>query len=283
MVSTSICILRSFSLCLFPLTKGILTLTICRPQEALGLPYLQSSFGTTPFKDPQCFNITCTLQDVREHSQWHPIFGYGIAGASTTPEDDSHLRNLDMPWLKLDDPEKYTDSDVAKVPAETGTLDLRMKVRHAPPDMATVPAEIRTLEFLLNLPPAKRPYSWQRIRQQEAGIYGDIPLDDSSLANASAQAEALSNKTNNHFPAGHAILRTYNQDVELLPPDYPNTLRTFFRGIVRQQLGDLRDQVSKLQYLNYFRNNLDSSASDLHSSGTSNVSTCLLLYLSCLS
>lgn len=212
----------------------------CSPQEALGLPYLHSCFKTTPLRDPQCFNITCTLQDVREHSQWHPIFGYGIAGASTTPEDDRHLRHLDMPWLKLDDPEKYIEPDV--VPEVVS--DLATKVRHAPASIVSVPADISTLQFLLSLPPAKRPYSWQEIKQQEAGSYGDIPSDNSSLGNASTQAQAASDEIEIQLPAGHAILRTYNQDIELLTPDYPNTLRTFFRGIVRQQLGNLRDQVS---------------------------------------
>jgi hypothetical protein len=212
----------------------------CSPQEALGLPYLHSCFKTTPLRDPQCFNITCTLQDVREHSQWHPIFGYGIAGASTTPEDDRHLRHLDMPWLKLDDPEKYIEPDV--VPEVVSGL--ATKVRHTPANIVSVPTEISTLQFLLSLPPAKRPYSWQEIKQQEAGSYGDIPSDNSSLGNASTQAQADSDEIEIQLPAGHAILRTYNQDIELLTPDYPNTLRTFFRGIVRQQLGNLRDQVS---------------------------------------
>jgi hypothetical protein len=52
------------------------------------------------------------------------------------------------------------------------------------------------------------------------------------------------------LPAGNAILRTYNHDVELMPPDSPTMLRTFFGRIVRQQLGHLRDQLRHFDRLN---------------------------------
>jgi hypothetical protein len=195
-------------------------------------------------RDPQCFNITYTLQDVREHSPWHPVFGYGISGVATTPETDRQLRDADMPSLE-------PESDVIEnpEPLEPGLgLSLESSIGSLP-DPVKVTKDITTLEFLLSLPPAKRPFTWQEIKQQEAGSFRETPTD-SSLGDASTEAQADQDEFDIHFPAGHAILRTYNQDVELLPPNYPYTLRTFFRGIVRQQLGHLRDQLRHFDRLN---------------------------------
>lgn len=212
-----------------------------RPQEALGLPYLRSSFKTMSLRDPQCFNISSTIEDVREHSLWHPIFGYGIGGASTTPEDDRKLRDADIPFLE---PEPEINVSASPEPSE-----FKLKRAFYPPELVKVPSDIGTLEFLLRLTPANRPYTWQDIKQLEAGSDGQSS-SGSSLGNASTEAQADQDEFKIHLPAGHAILRTYNQDVELLPPDYPNTLRTFFRGIVRQQLGHLRDQLRHFDRLN---------------------------------
>lgn len=168
---------------------------------------------------------------MRENSPFHPIYGYGIDGQATTPESDQEQRLASIPSL-----EPYDDSDAP---------DYKSDVLEYESDRSESiePKDSRTLEFLLSLPPAKRPYSWQEIKQREAGSYVETP-SDSSLANASTEAQVDQGEFDIRLPAGHAILRTYNQDIELLPPDYPNTLRTFFQGIVQQELGNLRDQVS---------------------------------------
>jgi hypothetical protein len=186
---------------------------------------------------------------VREHSPWHPIFSYGIAGASTTPETDRQLRNANIPSLEPE-PEFSVVPGSLEEPVSELALGVWKGKRLLPrPDPATEPVEISTLEFLLSLPPGKRPYSWQEIIKREAGCYGEA-TSDSSQENASTEAQADQDECEIDLPAGHAILRTYNQDIELLPPDYPNTLRTFFRGIVRQQLGNLRDQLRHFDRLN---------------------------------
>lgn len=201
--------------------------------------------GSVPrLRDPQCFNITCTLQDVREHSSWHPTFGYGISGAPTTPENDRHVRVAGMPSLE---PESdLLDTSEKLDPGSESSLEFSVE---KVPDPVKITADIGTLGYLLSLPPAKRPLSWQEIKQQEAGSYGEMP-SDSSLGNASTQAQADQDEFDTHFPDGHAIFRTYNQDLELLPPDYPYTLRTFFRGVVQQRLGNLRDQLRHFDRLN---------------------------------
>jgi hypothetical protein len=190
---------------------------------------------------------------VRENSPFHPIYGYGIDGQATTPESDQEQRLASIPSLEPYDDSDAPDykSDVLEYESaisesiEQAKLRENVSVQHVLkwPDPTIEHKDIRTLEFLLNLPPAKRPYSWQEIKQREAGSYVETP-SDSSLANASTEAQVDQGEFDIRLPAGHAILRTYNQDIELLPPDYPNTLRTFFRGIVRQELGNLRDQVS---------------------------------------
>ncbi len=52
------------------------------------------------------------------------------------------------------------------------------------------------------------------------------------------------------LPPGNAILRTYNHDIELIPPNSPTMLRTFFGRIVRQQLGNLQDTLGLYDRLN---------------------------------
>lgn len=190
---------------------------------------------------------------MRENSPFHPIYGYGIDGQATTPESDQEQRLARIPSLEPYDDSDAPDykSDVLEYESdrsesiEQAKLKEKVRVQHLLiwPDRTIEPKDIRTLEFLLSLPPAKRPYSWQEIKQREAGSYVETQ-SDSSLANASTEAQVDQGEFDIRLPAGHAILRTYNQDIELLPPDYPNTLRTFFRGIVRQELGNLRDQVS---------------------------------------
>jgi len=190
---------------------------------------------------------------VRENSPYHPIYGYGIDGQATTAESDQEQRLASIPSLEPYDDSDAPDykSDVLEYESdksksiEQAKVKEKVRVQHVPrwAIRAKEPEDIRTLEFLLSLPPAKRPYSWQEIKQREAGSYVETP-SDSSIANASTEAQADQAEFDIRLPAGHAILRTYNQDIELLPPDYPNTLRTFFRGIVRQELGNLRDQVS---------------------------------------
>ena len=190
---------------------------------------------------------------MRENSPYHPIYGYGIDGQATTPENDQEQRLASIPSLEPYDDSDAPDyrSDVLEYESdisesiEQAKLKEKVRVQHVLlwADRTIEPKDIRTLEFLLSLPPAKRPYSWQEIKQREAGSYVETP-SDSSIANASTEAQADQAEFDIRLPAGHAILRTYNQDIELLPPDYPNTLRTFFRGIVRQELGNLRDQVS---------------------------------------
>ncbi|KAE9381566.1 hypothetical protein N431DRAFT_539185 [Stipitochalara longipes BDJ] len=209
------------------------------PQEALGLPYLHTSFRTTALRDPQCFNITSTLQDLREHSPWHPIFGYGISGANTTTEDDHQIRNASIPSLEIE-----SDSE-GEVPE---SLEKSVSIVKLERD-----AEILTLQFLLRLSPSERPYTWEEIEQEASGPCRDISpgrSPDSSHSYKLARVQASEDEIDIRLPFGHAILRTYNHDIELLPPDYPNTLHTFFRGVVRQQLGDLRDQLRHFDRLN---------------------------------
>ncbi len=134
-------------------------LTSSSPQEALGLPQLESSFKPEPTKDPQCFNITCTLPDVREHSGCHPIFHYGINGPGTKIEDDVLHRLEAMPRLQPDVP-----GTVAPVP-RGNRIEL---------DLAKVTPDIRTLKFLLDLPHDKRPYTWQQIKDREAGSNDEL-------------------------------------------------------------------------------------------------------------
>jgi hypothetical protein len=93
-----------------------------------------------------------------------PIYrGIGINGASTTPETDRQLRVASIPSL---DPEtdtpgspKQSESDL-KLGSES-----KAKCRSPRLDQTRISTETGTLEFLLNLPPAKRPY---------VGVWGDM-------------------------------------------------------------------------------------------------------------
>jgi hypothetical protein len=87
----------------------------------------------------------------------------GINGASTTPETDRQLRIASIPSL---DPEADTPESL-----EQSESDLKLgseskaKRRIHRLDRSRISTETSTLEFLLNLPPAKRPY---------VGVWGDI-------------------------------------------------------------------------------------------------------------
>jgi hypothetical protein len=191
-------------------------------------------------KEKQCFNISSTLTDLMENSPWHPIFGYGINGMLTTPKVDQKIRNLSIPSLELE-----TESE-GNVPGGPDHSICKRKRRRSL-DATKVPMDINTLKFLLSLPPSKRPYAWQEIRQVESGARKD---SSDSLGSDDSTPAAGQDEIDVQIPFGYAILRTFNQDIELLPPGYRKTLRTLFRGIVQQHLGDLRDQLRHFDRLN---------------------------------
>ncbi len=104
-------------------------------------------------KVSQCFNITSTLQDVREHSGCHPIFHYGINGPGTRIEDDVNRRLQAMPRL-------YPDIRETEVP--------EARARRSELDLEKIAPDIKTLKFLLDLPHDNRPHTWQEIKEKEA-------------------------------------------------------------------------------------------------------------------
>jgi hypothetical protein len=134
-------------------------LTSSSPQEALGLPSLQSSFQPGPTK--QCFNITCTLQDVRENSAYHPTFHYGINGPGVPLEEDAIYRLHRVPHLDADIP-----GITAQVPG----------VKCSQLDPAKAAPDIKTLKFLLNLPHENRPYTWEDIKEKELEPIGELEV-----------------------------------------------------------------------------------------------------------
>ena len=225
----------------------------------------------------QCFNITSTLPDIRENSPWHPIYGYGIIGTATTPEADQNMRNSSTPSFEYDEsisnfnvprnfehsvlfnvPDRSGHSVLFNVPGRSGHSVLfnvpersehSMCDRKQFLDTSEAAVEIRTLKFLLSLPLSKRPYTWDEIQEDESEPRGNVSPGSPSSSEL-AQSREGQDDIEVHIPCGHAILRTFNQDIELLPPDYPNALRTFCRGVVEQRLGDLRDQLRHFDRLN---------------------------------
>jgi hypothetical protein len=214
-------------------------LTSHSPQEALGLPFLRDSFGGDPVTNPQClFNINCTLKHVRESSAYHPSFNYGLDGPGTKPEDDGRalptLDPDDIPWATATEPTAKCPNPASGCPC------------HDPAKILEA-AEIKTLKFMLGFLYPFRPYRWQQIKEQEAEaaenklvVPSQCTLDESLTR---SEVELL-------LPPEIAVFRIYNRDVELIPAKSPDMLRTFFSGIVQQDLGHL--QVQHFDRLNLF-------------------------------
>ena len=159
------------------------------------------------------------------------------------------MRNLSIPSFE------YDESGVN----DAGSPEHSVSTRKQSLDAYEVSVEIRTLKFLLSLPPSERPYTWDEIQQEESESRRGFPSDSSLSSFDSAQAaqpaqrgqpQEGQDEIEVHIPCGHAVLRTFNQDIELLPPDYPHTLRTFCRSVVEQRLGDLRGQLRHFDRLN---------------------------------
>jgi len=218
------------------------------PQEALGLPYLRNSFAGDSLTNPQClFNITCTLKYARENSAYHPTFNYGINGPGTIPEDDLRVFPSlvpdpdDISWVTASEP-------AAKKPAAKCPNPASKCPCHDPAKVLAA-TDIGTLKFILSFLYLFRPCKWQQIKEQEAeASAGKLVLPSQCTLD-----EPLTRKEDELLlpPGnGHAVLRIYNHDIELIPAKSPDMLRTFFSGIVQQRLGHL--QLHHFDRLNMF-------------------------------
>lgn len=207
-------------------------LTFPSPHQAIGETELGKAFDCKPLDGLHCFNITHTIHYVREHSKYHPIHKFGINGKGTTLEDDLEIRSV-TPKLELE--EEGEETTPPDLPYKRPQLN---RFRIAP--------EIDTLKHILNIPLRLRPETWKAAhtgsleKRLDLEKQACIPPTDEYVSNCRDPAP---------LPPGIAILRSYNHDLELIPPNH-DMLSTFFWRLVRQDLGRLRDRLNHYDRLN---------------------------------